>query len=132
MTFALTKYIYPLEKEIVLSEHFNFIFDNPRTDGEKELIINFITSTLEEEAHEVKPIILPLHKRVDFSIHMLKEKLKITDRYGYILNHYSGIDKKSVIEILAETWIIVRLKETQEFINLTDNTTSFSPLLASF
>lgn len=118
MAFALTKYIYPLEAELALSELLNFTFDNPRTDEEIELVERFITPTIEDALAQGESIILPLHKRAAFSIYIFKENLKEKGSDSYTLKYYSEIDGKSIIRILAETWIIIRLKDSSEFDDL--------------
>ena len=56
MTFAISKYIYPLESSILLSESLNYTIDNPRTEQEIELVKNFITASLDETEEETGSI----------------------------------------------------------------------------
>ena len=49
MTFVITKYIYPLDKSITLSNCFNYVLDNPRSEEEIALVRKFINATFEEK-----------------------------------------------------------------------------------
>lgn len=115
MTFALTKYIYPLESEIVLSKTLGFSLDNPRNDSELEIIKDFISETLEERDREVTSKMAPLPIRVASSLDDLEKKLEENGKDEYALNYYKKNNEKSILDILAETWIIVRIPDQEEF-----------------
>ena len=51
MAFALTKYIFPIEK-VVLSESLGYVLDNPRSEKEIKIIRNFIEKTFIEKITE--------------------------------------------------------------------------------
>lgn len=115
MTFALTKYIYPLEKEITLSESMHFILDNPRTDEEIKIIKDYISNTLKE--YEFEPIVdTPnLAHRVWDSIFSLRKYLREKEKDCYAIKYYDANKEKKIIDILSETWIIIRFNDDEIF-----------------
>lgn len=121
MTFAITKYIYPLDKSIILSKHFSYVLDNPRTQEEIALVRKFINATFEEKQTKEDSKILPLTTRSVFSIFELKEFLKEKDRDNYALKYYNENEEKLIFDILAETWVILRFPEIEQFAELSNN-----------
>ena len=121
MTFAITKYIFPLEKSISLSRHFNYVLDNPRNEEEINLIRQFINTTLEEKVSTKESKLLPITTRSVFSIFELKEYLKEFDKDNYALKYFEGADERLIFDILAESWIIIRIPEVPQFNELSKN-----------
>jgi len=115
MTFALTKYIYPLETEIVLSHHLGYKLDNPRNDDEIRLVKARIEKSMDERDKDENDTVAHILARVAFSLSDLKDKLKEIDDKSYPIKYYSDNYEKQIIDILAETWIIVRFPEDEEF-----------------
>ncbi|OJU35178.1 MAG: hypothetical protein BGN96_05105 [Bacteroidales bacterium 45-6] len=119
MSFALTKYIYPIENSIVLSESMRLKFDNPRSSEEINTVKEFIQKTLIEKDKGGNERVASLSSRLGFSLGDLKEKLREIDEDDYALKYYDKNYEKSLIDILAETWIIVRFSDDKEFDDIT-------------
>ena len=115
MTFAVTKYIYPIEKEIIISEELGYILDNPRTPDEVKIVKDFISETLKDSKRDKNSRVAPLLARFNFSLSDLKEKIESIDKDCYALKYYNDNLEKSLVDILAETWIIIRFEEDEEF-----------------
>lgn len=116
MTFAITKYIYPIEHEIVISKSMGYTLDNPRTKEEIDIVRGFIEETLLDKNRREDSMTAPLFLRAKYSIDDLKEILKSTD--GYALNYLSNLNDKKIVDILSEIWIIFRFPEEEEFLQL--------------
>tara|TARA_R110001583_G_scaffold194829_3_gene367250 strand:+ start:4790 stop:5938 length:1149 start_codon:yes stop_codon:yes gene_type:complete len=121
MTFALTKYIYPIEKGIVLSDSLNYIIDNPRTEKEIEIILDILDISIVKEEDENDSSMAPIGMRYILSFDSFKKELEKVDKDCYALKYYAENSKKSIIEILAETWVILRFPEDQEFLKIANN-----------
>jgi len=117
MSFALTKFIYPIEKELTLSDTLNYRLDNPRTSEEIELVKDFISESFIEKEPSEKSKIAPLPLRFAFALEEFKKFLN-EETNSYALRYYSNVSKKTIIEIFAETWIIIRFDQDQEFDNV--------------
>lgn len=116
MTFAITKYIYPIEHEIEISNSLGYKLDNPRNKSEIEIVRRFIEDTLQDKNRSENSITAPLGIRVFDSLNVLMECLK--SKESYALNYLSNLNDKTVIDILSEIWIIFRFPEEEEFIQL--------------
>lgn len=116
MTFAITKYIYPIEHEIEISKSMGYTLDNPRTKEEIDIVRGFIEETLLDKNRREDSKTASLFLRARYSIDNLKEILKSTD--GYALNYLSNLNDKKTVEILSQIWIIFRFPEEEEFIQL--------------
>lgn len=114
MAFALTKYIYPLEKHISFFKVPNYSFDNARSPEEISFIKNFISRTLQIENSMYKEHNDQL-VRVLLGIKELTDFLRSNDKDSYALKYYESNLKKDLIDILAETWIIVRFDDENNF-----------------
>ncbi|WP_279040967.1 hypothetical protein [Butyricimonas paravirosa] len=106
MAFALTKYIFPIEK-VVLSESLGYVLDNPRSEKEIKIIRNFIEKTFIEK-NKINGLLAPISIRLRFSLEDLKEKFLDEERSNYVSNYFERNKKKSLIDILCGMWIIVR------------------------
>ncbi|QXP52859.1 hypothetical protein [Cellulophaga sp. HaHa_2_1] len=120
MTFAITKYIYPLESSILLSESLNYTIDNPRTEEEIELVKNFITKSLDESDEETSSM-AGIGFRLALSLGDLKKGLELKDKEGYALQYYKTNEEKLFVDILAETWLILRFSDEEEFTKIAKN-----------
>lgn len=120
MTFAITKYIYPLESSILLSKSLSYTIDNPRTEQEIEIIKNFIHEALVEVEKKTNSMAV-ISFRLGLSIEDLKKGLKQKDKKGFALKYYKANEEKPLIDILAETWIILRFSEKEEFTKIANN-----------
>jgi hypothetical protein len=120
MTFAITKYIYPLESSILLSGSLNYIIDNPRTEKEIEIVKNFISESLNESKEETSTM-APLGMRLVLSLGDLKKGLEQKDNTGYALQYYKNNMQKPLVDILAETWVILRFSDEEEFTKIANN-----------
>ncbi len=132
MTFALTKYIFPLEEKVLISKHMGYTLDNPRTADEIEIVKSFITETLKEEGRDKDSRVAPLLLRYNLSLNDLQEELQKTDINCYALKFYSERSEVPVVDILAESWIIVRFKIDKEFSRIfKDRDTLFDIILGN-
>lgn len=120
MTFAISKYIYRLENSILLSESLNYTIDNPRTEQEIELVKNFITASLDETEEETGSM-AGIGFRLALSLGDLKKGLELKDKESYALKYYKTNEEKLLVDILAETWIILRFPDQEEFTKIINN-----------
>ncbi|MBL4754054.1 MAG: hypothetical protein JKY52_10740 [Flavobacteriales bacterium] len=112
--FAITKYIYPIE-ETELFAPLGYTFDNPRTDDEVKIIIEFLNRSLQV-------------RNDDHNKSNSWNSLGIVDQLGEFMDHVHKTDagsyadgfyqdksrkKDSIIELLAKSWIIVRYEDKE-------------------
>jgi hypothetical protein len=122
MAFALTKYIFPIEKEILLSSHFDYKVDNPRSPEEKKLVKEFILESIKsKDVFESGLLTAPLSLRISFSNGDLKEYLKIEGNDEYAIRYFEENSIKEVIDLLTEIWIIIRFPDNGEFDSMITN-----------
>lgn len=114
MAFALTKYIFPIES-VVVSESSNYIFDNPRTSEEIEIVKVFIEKTITERDKDENSKLAAQSIRLLLSLDDLKKNLEETGNHKYALDFYENNKGKPYLDLLAETWIILRFEEDEEF-----------------
>jgi hypothetical protein len=131
MSFAISKYIYPIESEMVLSANLDFKLDNPRNDKEIKLVKEFIINSLQESDADSNSKVLPLMTRVAFSLGDLKEKIEAVDKDSYAFKYYIDNYTKPIIDILSETWIIIRFQDDEEFNKITENREELYKLIFS-
>jgi hypothetical protein len=116
MTFALTKYIFPLKNEIEFSNFKKYVFDNPRTNSELKIVKDFINKTILEDCENCKnSTIAPMLTRLGLSIEELRHNLTKSNPDCFALKYFNSFETKEYIDILAETWIIIRFPEQLEF-----------------
>ena len=116
MSFALTKYIFPMNEELVLSPSLGYRLDNPRTEEEIAIVKNCITVSVTERERKPDDSIAPLGIKFNFSLKELNESVgDVPINTEYLLRYYSTNKEKSYIDILAETWVILRFEEDEEF-----------------
>jgi hypothetical protein len=112
MAITLTKYIYPLEKEIILSKHLGYSIDNPRTEEEILLIKEYIHPALIRNYENNQPNYNPMLSAA-FAIEQWKEYNKGRDEFVYT---YLEKNKEAEIEdIISQSWIILRYNDNGEF-----------------
>lgn len=116
MTFALTKYIYPIEFEIEMSKSMGYSLDNPRTKEEIAVVRRFIEETLLDKNRSEDSRNNPLFLEAKYSIDDLKEALNSTDSYA--LNYFNNSNNKEIVDVLSEIWIIFRFPKDDEFVQL--------------
>lgn len=105
----LTKYIYPLEKEILISEELGIKFDNPRTEKEIELIKNFIFPSLKfENEISLSKKIVPLPLRTMLNLDYLKKYLDSNPLDEYAKQFICNDKDLSYLDLVAKSWIIIR------------------------
>jgi len=118
MTFAITKYIYPIEYEIEISKSMGYKLDNPRTEEEINIVRRFIEETLLDKNRHEDSMTAPLFFRAKYGLDDLKEFLISTESDSYALKYISDLKDKKIVDILSEMWIIFRFPEEEEFIQL--------------
>ncbi|WP_299584668.1 hypothetical protein [uncultured Sunxiuqinia sp.] len=116
MTFALTKYIFPIQQEICLSNKLGFVLDNPRTPEEIAIVRNYISESIDDRDRSEQTSLAPISIRLGISLSDLKANIE-----GYSLDYYNQNPEKSLLDILSETWIIIRFKEHEEFSKILEN-----------
>jgi hypothetical protein len=121
MAIIPTKYIYPLEQEINLFLPLGLTFDNPRTENEIRLVKEFLSKTLQFENKRFDKANSEQSLRVIFGIGELRKYLERADKESFALKYYKDNPEKSLIDILSETWIVVRFKEEENFENIMEN-----------
>lgn len=113
MAFVLTKFIYPIETPILLSDKFDYYLDNPRTDFEIELIENSIDRLFEKGGN------IELIPNMDYSIRYTFKQIidyfSLNGIENYEFNFFKSREKVSEARILAESWIILRFYEEENF-----------------
>ena len=112
MSFAITKYIYPIEKPIELSKSLGFILDNPRTEKEIQIVKDYIEETLKEKDRPDDSTMASILFRYGVSLSDLKKRIRVKDEYAFkYFDNYKG----SFDNLLSETWIIIRFQENDQF-----------------
>lgn len=114
MAFALSKYIFPIES-VVISESSGYIFDNPRTAEEITIVKNFIEKTVTDRDQGEEGRLARQSVRFFFSINELRKQLNGDVKAKYALDYYESNKGKAHLDILAETWIIIRFGEEKDF-----------------
>lgn len=115
MAFTLTKFIYPLEKAIPFYPDPQYEFDNPRTKEEIDLVVDFISKTFEYERNLKEEKVVSLNFRLTHSITHLVKYLQSNNIDKYAAGYYEANKEKSLLEIIAQTWVIVRFKDNGDF-----------------
>lgn len=117
MFFLLTNFIWPIKKPISISKHFNFVFDNPKTKDEIEMVKKLIkkswdlSDTLDDFAHQRFPIEkeVPNDDVITFEI-IIKKFIhyhfgkKEADKQ---LKKIKG-DVSKIVEFYTKNWVIAR------------------------
>ena len=105
MNFILTKFIYPLEEKLEISD--GYFFDNPRTSEEIKYVAKFI-----REASPFPPNDRAVGEEgyitIDYLITKLKEKYSSDPQVEKCI---SGCKYKDPYYKAASMWIILRLKD---------------------
>lgn len=116
MAFVLTKFIYPIENPILLSNKFNFYLDNPRTDFEIELIENSIDGLFEKAGNtEILP---DMADSIKYAFKQIVAYFSLNRIENYESDFFKSREKLSESRILAESWIILRFYEKENFNDL--------------
>lgn len=117
MNIRLTEYIYPLKKEILLSEELNIRLDNPRTEKEVSVTTNLIKKSHEaSEMFHVPPY--TRDKKImtwDFFLKEFFKKCSEDDSYVKSLQKsYRAKNMDDVYKFIASIWIIARYDDKGE------------------
>lgn len=113
MAFVLTKFIYPIETPILLSDKFDYYLDNPRTDFEIELIENFIDRLFEKGGNI--ELIPNMGYSIRYTFKQIIDYFSLNGIENYEFNFFKSREKVSEARILAESWIILRFYEEENF-----------------
>jgi len=116
MAFNLTRYIFPIESKIKLSDALNLELDNPRTDEEISFISNIIIKSLQINNSNSDEIENQVILRAALGIGELKEYLEINNKDSYEYNFYESLKTEQTIQIIAKSWIILRFTDNN-FVN---------------
>jgi len=122
MFFLLTNFIYPIKKPISLSNHFDFVFDNPRTKEEvktvKELIQKSwdLSETVEGFQYQRFPMKkdVPNQDVITFEI-LIEEFLQKYFGKKEAKKKIKNIEgnKDAIIDFYSQHWVIVRYETTE-------------------
>lgn len=111
MNFILTKFIYPLEEKLEISE--GYYFDNPRTPEEVKYVEKFI-----REASPFPPNDRAAGEEgyitIDYLISKLKEKYSDDPQ---VEKRISGCKYKDPYYKAASMWVVLRLKDKDHSLN---------------
>ncbi|WP_299701432.1 HEPN domain-containing protein [uncultured Pontibacter sp.] len=124
MNFILTKYIYPVNDPLILSNKFNFYLDNPKTEEEIAIIKEYLDVSLNspdfvyKRDHEYRIPIKSTKKTYNL--------LSVESALEGLNKNYSGLDlsvheffKKyrelEPLEKLARMWVIARYNDEGEY-----------------
>lgn len=121
MAISITKYIYPLEGEVLLFQNPRFVFDNARTPEEINLVKDFIEKTLQFESKKYEKDNSEQALRLLFGFGELKDFLKETGPESYASKYYESNFNNQLYDILIETWIIVRFEDDGDFAKIVAN-----------
>lgn len=113
MAFVLTKFIYPIETPILLSDKFDYYLDNPRTDFEIELIENSIDRLFEKGGNI--ELIPNMGYSIRYTFKQIIDYFSLNGIENYEFNFFKSREKVSEARILAESWIILRFYEEENF-----------------
>jgi hypothetical protein len=114
MAFTFTHYIYPLQKEIVLSKALGYSLDNPRTKEEMNLVLAYLQPAIN------------LSMGSGRNMGMIKHAWELTlnrirsENHGHeehLIEALSGEPKL----VLARNWVILRYEDKGEFDNIRKN-----------
>ena len=111
MSYFLTKYIFPIEQQFEISNVLKISFDNARSIDEINSIKEFISNSLQFSFDKKEQSNHDLFRKLKFGIAELIKNIEKSDEFAY--KYYSENTKKNLIDILAETWIIVRYENLE-------------------
>lgn len=116
MFYLITNYFYPLKNEILLSKHFNFILDNPRTTDEIESISKLIQDTHEKsEVLKFPPIAENQYISLKYFLKEISNYYSENDEYlKNVFSNFKLNSTKSIYKAMAEIVIIVRYNDNDE------------------
>lgn len=127
MSFLLTEYIYPIKEKITLSGKYNFSLDNPRTEEEIELVVNYIVKSydfnLDPEYFMGGPR-LPIYNDEGYSdiVTIESSLLEFIKNYGEVDSYVNkfAIENQTdnPLEMIGKMWIIARYNDEGETENL--------------
>ena len=123
MNFLLTKYIYPIEAVIPLSEKLKFYLDNPRTEEEIALVRAHVEKSLnspDEAYDDIHYMRIPIYSKdapegtltVESSLHYLEENYSPLDIC--VRDFFQKNKDKDLIGKLTRMWIIARYDDEGE------------------
>jgi len=112
MSYFLTKFIFPIEQQIEISNVLKISFDNARSIDEISSIKEYISNSLQFSFDKKVQSNHDLFLKLNFGIAELNKSIDKLDKFAF--KYYSENTDKSLLDILAETWIIVRY-ENPEF-----------------
>ena len=124
MNFILTKYIYPINRKIILSEKMNFVLDNPKTKKEIKIVRAYLEKSLnspQEFYQNSYYANLPVYINQETKNYVTIEKTLIDfeNTYGekdsYVKTFFKKQSNSDVIEKLAKMWIIGRFDDEGEY-----------------
>ena len=119
MAFTLTKYLHPIENPIVLSGHYNYVLDNPRTEDEIQLVRRFVFKTLDRRDGDRR--VMPLIGRASYALDTLKEWQDANEPDNFATQYINANNHRPTIDYLCKIWIIIRFDDDEIFNELKGN-----------
>ena len=112
MSFSLTSYIYPINKELFLSDYLKISLDNPRTKEEVSTVENYLKNSLFSSG-AFPPYYDDESENKDFvSLDgIINRFIKNYSDNAYIKDFFSEYSKDNVYEFIAKMWVIVRFDD---------------------
>lgn len=114
MNFILTNFIYPLEQQVVISKHYNLLFDNPRTEEEIKYVENIIKTSYTSKLNRIR---LPIKSKepiltIERILNDFNNTLCLETKYGKAF--LKTFNKKRVYNYIARMWVICRYDDKGE------------------
>lgn len=108
--FLLTKYFFPLQEPITLSQQFGFQFDNPRTDKEIAYAKHFIIDLYESGITSVIP---PSSKEDIVTLELIIKRFRsaYSKKDEYVKDFFQGYKRKDIFDYFARMWCVVRFDD---------------------
>jgi|GEM_PF-3844811 len=114
MAFTFTHYIYPLQKEIVLSGSLGYSLDNPRTKEEMDLVLAYLQPAINLSMGSGRNMGMIRHAW-ELTLNRIRE-----EHYGKG-DHLIEALKGEPREVLARNWVILRYEDNGEFYTIRKN-----------
>lgn len=124
MNFILTKYIYPIKEQLILSAKLNFSLDNPRTKDEIEIVKTNLEKSLNspeefymDDYYANLPVYITDETKDFVSIEstLIEFEKNYRDIDPYVKEFFKKESELDIIEKLAKMWIIGRFDDGGEY-----------------
>jgi len=130
MNFVLTRYIYPIENPILISNRFRLRLDNPRTQKEIDLILTHLKTSMDSpsevyayDTHSRIPINASQAAEGTLTVESALENFEknYSNHDDYLKSYFIKVEGKDYLEKLARMWVIARFDDEGEFERLDEH-----------